>query len=145
VSWGSPLRLGIKPAKSTLDQLPEYFDTLHQPCPTHTNPADHAIDLIAADFERQEDPSDEKTKRVNEYAANWERTAGTQTYDKVASPPDHTSSDTTKVLGHARTPGMPGASLRKAVENTWILLERNLLNYSRNLLAYGVRLGMYCE
>lgn len=27
--------------------------------------------------------------------------------------------------------------------NTYVLSERNVKNYSRNLLAYGVRAGMY--
>ena len=29
------------------------------------------------------------------------------------------------------------------LSRTWYLLERNGINYSRNLLAYGVRIGMY--
>ena len=35
--------------------------------------------------------------------------------------------------------------LVKGLRQTWILMERNMINYSRNLLAYGVRLAMYRE
>lgn len=38
-----------------------------------------------------------------------------------------------------------GSGVRRALRQTGILMERNMINYSRNLLAYGVRLGMYRE
>lgn len=38
-----------------------------------------------------------------------------------------------------------GNSLKKGLRQTRILMERNMVNYSRNILAYGVRLAMYCE
>ena len=49
--------------------------------------------------------------------------------------------------GRARVGSANG--LRSGFISGWnqtvILMERNMLNYSRNLLAYGVRLGMYRE
>lgn len=33
--------------------------------------------------------------------------------------------------------------LKIGLNRTWYLIQRNWINYSRNLLAYGVRLGMY--
>jgi hypothetical protein len=50
-----------------------------------------------------------------------------------------------------RTPGAPAVPSttasadkpRSLASKTWVLTERNFLNYSRNILAYGVRVGMY--
>lgn len=36
-----------------------------------------------------------------------------------------------------------GQSLKTSWHQTVILMERNMINYARNLLAYGVRLAMY--
>lgn len=37
------------------------------------------------------------------------------------------------------------SGLRNGAHKTGILMERNVINYSRNLLAYGVRAAMYGE
>ena len=40
---------------------------------------------------------------------------------------------------------VPRNTFKRAMHQTWILMERNMINYSRNLLAYGIRLAMYSE
>ena len=69
--------------------------------------------------------------------------------------------ETDGILGHARRDEEQGALptyysrsengkgnslvnvLSLSVHRTKILMERSLLNYRRNLLAYGIRVGMY--
>ena|SRR5271154_5238046 len=113
-----------------------YFDALGHPCPEHTNPADHVINLVNTDFIQD---SDRGMGRINEFAAAW--TAAHDYHDPEPVKIEATVVETGSLTSQKNLRDL----LWKPMNQTWILMERNVLNYSRNLLAYGVRLGMYRE
>lgn len=118
------------PATATID---EYLTSLGSPTPRHANPADHAIQLVNTDFydstlggPSPDDRLDDLASRWQEHTRSKEEFAPQMSYDGLA-------------LGMRKKPSAMSEGFRK----TLILSDRNLKNYSRNLLAYGVRLGMY--
>lgn len=132
-----------------IDRLVLYLDEgLGHPVPRHANPTDHALDLVSTDFISE--PS-QRTAHAGELAARW------ATFSNTYSASGYTS------IKHERTAGMKELSdsegvgrrrrsvhdrglasgVRRGVHQTIVLMERNTLNYSRNLLAYGVRIAMY--
>ncbi|KAI0683161.1 P-loop containing nucleoside triphosphate hydrolase protein [Cytidiella melzeri] len=110
------------------------------PVPTHANPIDIALHLVSTDFISE--PA-ERIRQVESSALKWSEYAAAVSKEHVV--PFHDKSDAGSSLramrqnSGIRTP----SSFRLAASRTRILMERNMLNYSRNLLAYGVRLGMY--
>jgi hypothetical protein len=122
------------------DRLENYLrDGLDHAVPEHANPSDHALDAVSTDFMRQ---PGQGTAHILELAANWRSYA-------ACYPNIHNVSGTPKSIlaaGHV-VPTRSGLqqTLRVGLSRTRYLMERNWINYSRNLLAYGVRLGMYCE
>lgn len=115
---------------------------LGHPVPEHANPADHAIDLVNTDFMKD---ADERARHIDNAARSWIAYA-------EAHPTHHAV-----VMSEKGVDGLPdalrtsqggkrrrlGHGIRLGASRTGILMERNIMNYSRNLLAYGVRLGMY--
>ncbi|KAI0062484.1 P-loop containing nucleoside triphosphate hydrolase protein [Artomyces pyxidatus] len=112
---------------------------LDQPVPKHANPTDHALDIVTTDF--IVDPG-KRSKHVSVLADKWLAYLS-------AHPPDRVLecwNSEKGLLLHGR-----GDHALRHISNgvlddcykTALLMERNALNYSRNLLAYGVRLGMY--
>jgi hypothetical protein len=115
------------------NQLATRLADLGFPCRPFENPADHAINLVNDDFE--EEPTLVRT-RIHAFAS------------KVASgdvdAKDETESSTSEMARPQRNGSPRGlAAARISIVQIIILSERILLNYSRNLLAYGVRIGMY--
>jgi hypothetical protein len=110
-----------------------YFETLGYPCGERTNPADHAVNLINTDF--LHDP-ELAANRIATFANAW---AETEARNREAG------KEIPSVEELPRSKQSFLWSLRIALKQTWVLIARNMLNYSRNLLAYGVRLGMYRE
>lgn len=99
---------------------------LGRPIPNYHNPGDHLLDLVAVDFD------DSKKENIAalyaaQTAANWNR------------PPsiEHGEFDESEKYQVKR------ASVGHHFRVVGTLCERNVVNYSRNLLAYGVRMGMY--
>jgi hypothetical protein len=116
-----------------VDVVP-YFTSLGHPCAEHVNPADHVISIVNVDFIQD---AVEAGKRIDNLVKAWVRSQASldTAYGKSEMALDE------KMDGG----GGKGGWLRVAVKNTWVLMEKNALNYRRNLLAYGVRLGMYRE
>jgi hypothetical protein len=103
------------------------------------NPADHIIKIVNTDFIRD---ATQAAERIDKLVSAW-----------TTSRPSHDTALNTIEVGmdekgvaergrEGRVVGQ-GRMLRLALKNTYVLMERNVLNYRRNLLAYGVRMGMY--
>lgn len=128
------------------DRLAAYLaDALGRPVPVHANPADHALDLFNTDFMADAAASE---ARVSELAKRWATYAQAhglappQEKDEHETLTERASSTARVSRTAAMRTGILDALARDA-RRTGILVERNMLNYSRNLLAYGVRVGMY--
>ncbi|TDL20626.1 P-loop containing nucleoside triphosphate hydrolase protein [Rickenella mellea] len=126
-----------------VDKLDSYVaQVLERPVALHANPTDHALDLVNTDFFSD---ATEGKNHINELASRWK--AHESGFDSGRNTLEIGRSDAEKAVDpiHAWSQERRVAkqSLRRAFHQTWILIERNILNYSRNLLAYGVRLGMY--
>lgn len=127
------------------DALDAYLtDALDYPVPTHANPTDHALDLINTEFGA--DPA-RGAAHVRELAQRWADYAHAHPALLGSRRSCEWTAEELEARGRRRT---PGTLWRRAVEGfklgvyrTGVLMERNAVNYSRNLLAYGVRLGMY--
>jgi len=115
---------------------------LRHPVPNHANPTDVALDLVSTDF--ISDPA-ERERHIDSASRSWAAYSEAYPMEHTAAPyekygdclsislrPDQ-SKNTQRVAG----------GVKLAISRTVVLMERNVLNYSRNLLAYGVRLGMY--
>ena len=121
-----------------LDRLADYLaDGLGHPVPLHANPSDHALDQVNTDFMRD---AAEATAHIERIASAWEAYAATH-------PGVHSLSKLGEGAARVRVPLAPRKGLvqgfKIGLSRTWYLIVRNWINYSRNLLAYGVRLGMY--
>jgi hypothetical protein len=121
---------------ATAVDVAPYFESLGYPCGERTNPADHAVNLINTDF--LHDP-ELAASRIATFANAW---AETEARNREIG---KKQSETLPIEEFPRRKLSLLWSLRVALKQTWILITRNVLNYSRNLLAYGVRLGMYRE
>ncbi|GAA5973014.1 hypothetical protein JCM11641_000365 [Rhodosporidiobolus odoratus] len=112
-------------------ELGGYLSSIGNPVPQFHNPADHAIDLVNTEFQQDPKGGVSSQERFDQMALAWQRF-------KLPPPvsPTRTQDDMSflhKEKGGAMT----------SVRRTLTLMHRNTLNYSRNLLAYGIRLGMY--
>lgn len=118
------------------------------------NPADHAMNFLNTDFgsspsrvaisTEKEGPSSNAADELRDFFM-------TSSYRAQAVPQEHGSGvqqtniagdATTDTLVEAQTVGKAGP-VGTLVWHTLILAERSVKNYVRNLLAYGVRAGMY--
>ncbi|CAO1637979.1 unnamed protein product [Sympodiomycopsis kandeliae] len=107
-----------------------YLDSIGHAVPPHVNPADHFIKLASTDFASKNE--------CETLIGNWEAMTRDSVLTGERLMGDQTTAD--------RRGAILGIGLRSAattVSQTICLTNRNVLNYSRNLLAYGVRLGMY--
>ncbi|KAE8258035.1 hypothetical protein A4X13_0g1947 [Tilletia indica] len=131
-------------------EVAPYFAALGHPCPTHTNPADHALRLISTDFQQDSTPDgtvndDLRTAEAGEVAVQRSQLddfaeAYTRHEEQQAS---QNSSDGILVNHAAKPKGKESSWMSALVNHTVILTHRNFVNYRRNLLAYGIRCGMY--
>lgn len=96
---------------------------VNHPIPAYHNPADHLLDLVSSDF--GEDKTHVLDALYASHAAHVEK-----------NPPTPSAQDTSAYIVRKK----PFTHHFKVLGT---LCERNIVNYSRNLLAYGVRLGMY--
>jgi hypothetical protein len=122
-----------------------YFDSLGYPCAEHVNPADHAINIVNIDFMRNPTTAAQHIDSlVDAWVASQPRIRERGFKGEGREYDDEDPDKRFVVKIGRRKAERPAASpWRIALKNTLILMERNTLNYSRNLLAYGVRLGMY--
>lgn len=92
---------------------------------TQTNPSDHLLHLVSTDF------GDDKSAVLDVlYAAQ----------DREAVSARAEGKDDGQALERHH---MDRKSFGHHLKVIGVLSERNVVNYSRNLLAYGVRMGMY--
>lgn len=125
------------------DRLDVYLgDGLGCPVPQHANPADVALDVFNTDFLAS--PAQRET-HVDEFATRWAEYAST--HGLVREKDEHETlggdyADDCEPRLVRRRKGLAHGVARN-LHRTAILMERNVLNYSRNLLAYGVRIAMY--
>lgn len=148
-----------------------WFARLGWECGVNTNPADFMVGLVNDDFDAKEDEVKEGSVRKGDtksFADAWQRhvatgvTAATMQRDSSCS--SAAAADADRGLSFHEALKQPEASpspkvvaasnasastvstssnLAVQYSRTVTLTRRNFLNYSRNLLAYGVRLGMY--
>ncbi|KLO10942.1 hypothetical protein SCHPADRAFT_916198 [Schizopora paradoxa] len=125
-----------------INRLTVYLhEVLHHPVPQYANPTDHALDVISADFIVG---SGERSRHVDVLAEQWEAYAQKYTAEHGFRPSDGLESGTKKEFSSlVCCPQRAKRGYMMTTRQTRILIERNMINYSRNLLAYGVRLGMY--
>ncbi|KAJ3316122.1 hypothetical protein HDU76_002067, partial [Blyttiomyces sp. JEL0837] len=109
--------------------MAKYFQDLGNPIPQFSNPADHAIDLVNNDFELREDDASVVVNNISKFYRSQCGPMETQLKSLVAG-------SVPLKVNHA-------ASGADFWVHTGILSYRGYLNYTRNLIAYGVRLGMY--
>lgn len=116
------------------NDLDSYLTSLGHPTPTHANPVDNAIDLVSTEFFSQEGIS--ATDHLEKMRQSW------------------LSSPAAAAAGRPRTEGVDSdchqsarigflRSVLQTTRQTLILSDRNLKNYMRNLLQFGIRAGMY--
>ena len=140
-----------------IDQLDVYLEqVLDHPVPRHTNPPDHAIDLVNTDFLLD---AAERSGRIVQYSEKWNTYAANHGWLPTSNSPNVVPggryagstawlsmfSVCTKATYVGKERGGFMNAFRVSVSRTYILMRRNMLNYNRNLLAYGVRFGMYRE
>ncbi|KAJ3517350.1 hypothetical protein NLJ89_g561 [Agrocybe chaxingu] len=119
-----------------VDELEGFFEKWGRPVGRFTTPSDHAMNFLNSDFEHRVGSSDTIREFRNFYLSLSKRNQSTTCEEKkliLTQPP--VDNDSTL---HGKA-GVMGTLLW----NTLVLAERTALNYSRNLLAYGVRAGMY--
>lgn len=149
----------------TLSLLSYFRDNLNHPFPPYSNPAEQALDLLSDEFIEASakpgvDESDEKrslaAKRVQGLLAAWSIFAVDHPlgFDDAGSPaetPPPPASHEGKIIdegaAQAESTFVDTIAHRREwhrpFHQTAILIHRTFLNYTRNLLAYGVRVGMY--
>ncbi|KAJ3411932.1 hypothetical protein HDV05_001513 [Chytridiales sp. JEL 0842] len=128
-------------------QMGDYFEEFGKPIPRFVNPADHAIDLVNRDF----DPVSMELLRISTIAAdkanpNDEFSPAKVAEDLYAFEKRYNASKDAAVKAKVANITDKISSRRETnhfFQHTYILSERTVLNYSRNLLAYAVRLAMY--
>ncbi|SJX63408.1 related to ATP-binding cassette protein (ABC) transporter [Sporisorium reilianum f. sp. reilianum] len=142
-----------------------WFAGLGYRCGEHTNPADFMVGLVNDDFAGREVAEKEgvvvKRGDTVGFADAWAKHVATRVTGStlpVKSGEDGGNSDSASSSGSATQPLQRAVSHPDAIAHltsaartrmtsllsqTLTLTRRNLLNYSRNLLAYGVRFGMY--
>lgn len=137
-----------------VDELDRFFEAWGRPVGRFINPADHAMNFLNTDFgsspsrvaisTEKEGPSSNAADELRDFFM-------TSSYRAQAVPQEHGSGvqqtniagdATTDTLVEAQTVGKAGP-VGTLVWHTLILAERSVKNYVRNLLAYGVRAGMY--
>ncbi|KAM0791552.1 hypothetical protein ACM66B_006000 [Microbotryomycetes sp. NB124-2] len=122
-------------------QIAPYLADLDRDVPPYANPADRMMDLLNQDFASSQatalSPAQiaEKWRDLEFHKA--EHDDGEHSALSVTASRPRTQSSSS----HSFLPTLQFSA--KSLSQTWTLCHRNLLNYSRNLLAFGVRLAMY--
>lgn len=133
-----------------------YMREIGEECPPQTNSADHMLRVVSDesyaasakcsdDLERQQ--HGKVRANVKQLSVLWQArvlrqdsheyktsSAGSTAPSEMACP----ASLSPDKVSHQRV-----HAVRHLMFATWILTQRNVLNYRRNLLAYGVRFAMY--
>ncbi|KAK1221788.1 hypothetical protein PQX77_015407 [Marasmius sp. AFHP31] len=126
-----------------VDGLESFFEGWGKPVNKFSTPTEHAMNFLNEDFSAFNENAGASTSTATEFR---------QQYISTLSPDDPNLAPTNpypEKMTMSSGIGSGGRDLGKAgvvgtlVWNTLVLSERSALNYARNLLAYGVRVGMY--
>ncbi|KAJ3510930.1 hypothetical protein NLJ89_g4395 [Agrocybe chaxingu] len=119
-----------------VDELEGFFEKWGRPVGRFTTPSDHAMNFLNTDF-LHPSASAEIIREFRQFYLSWSANdPASEPFEEkklLAYPTDKNS---------GLVDGKAGA-VGTLFWNTLVLAERTAVNYSRNLLAYGVRLGMY--
>ncbi|ORY79730.1 P-loop containing nucleoside triphosphate hydrolase protein [Leucosporidium creatinivorum] len=115
--------------------IDDYLQALGHPTPRHGNPADHIISLVNTEFYAPTSEAPTAEARLQQLGAFWEG------HSKNLERGQRPSEELVVREGEERKTALQAFS--EGVRKTLILSDRNLKNYSRNLLAFGIRFGMY--
>ncbi|KAF5309443.1 hypothetical protein D9619_012478 [Psilocybe cf. subviscida] len=133
-------------------EMESFFDQWGRPVSRFRTPSDHAMNFLNSDFAHPEDSARTIAEFRDFYVLSWAPKHGralvsaekTSTLTSSVSDEADTKrfgGTTSKVDAHVY--GAARSKLQKTFWNTLVLAQRTTLNYRRNLLAYGVRGGMY--
>ncbi|GAA5834755.1 hypothetical protein JCM3766R1_003228 [Sporobolomyces carnicolor] len=121
-----------------VSELDSYLASIGSPTPKFVNPADHVIQLVNTEFMKPGSEHRSALEHLAHYSELWSAHASEKPRDDAGGHLDLANS--AHLYGRRRGAAARVASnLRKLI----VLMHRNLINYSRNLLAYGIRLAMY--
>ncbi|KAF9000113.1 P-loop containing nucleoside triphosphate hydrolase protein [Cyathus striatus] len=122
-----------------VDELERFFERWGKPVPRFSTPAEHAMNFLNNDFTTSGSGGD----IVHEFRDFYISTmGGASVHSSEATYPPEKGLSETAIDLDVETEGKAGL-LGTLFWNTITLSERNAMNYMRNLLAYGVRAGMY--
>ncbi|CAD6962225.1 unnamed protein product [Tilletia controversa] len=140
-------------------EVASYFAARGHPCPTHTNPADHALRLVSTDFQLSASSTTPdravndglqaaeagqvavQPGQLDQFAEAYKRHEEEQA--SLAGTATDTYHSDVMLIKHASKPKHKAIPLASLARHTMTLTHRNFVNYRRNLLAYGIRIGMY--
>ncbi|KAF7297037.1 ABC transporter domain-containing protein [Mycena indigotica] len=134
---------GVTCYNGPVDGLAAFMERWGHPVGRFSNPSDHAMAFLSTDFAGPEEGT--TTGHAMESSAHSLR----QFYLAESASIDLVSEDSEDSARAIHAPGSELVEYGKAtpfvtlVLHTLILAERTTINYARNLLAYGVRAGMY--
>lgn len=114
------------------DRLGDYLALLDRPVPQHSNPSDHAISIVNTEFFDTNSSTLTAAEHIVEMTSIWRKHGA-----------DFVVHSTTRTDGEL-IPRRVTSPFLDAMFATKVLMKRNITNYSRNLLAFGIRFGM-CE
>lgn len=119
-----------------VDGLEGFFERWGRPVGRFHTPAEHAMNFLNNDFASSAEPKGSSVHDLREYYVSTTKAStlsiGTENDDDSQIPEDEAADE------HGKA-----GPLGTLFWNTMVLSERSSKNYSRNLLAYGVRAGMY--
>lgn len=118
-----------------------YFQQLGYHFPQFSNPADIIMSIVNTDFSNDYQEKDIHNLEDGEYDVVGRLSEKWMSFDKSHCHQlnnQNLQCDFSNILNKS-----PRSSLTTLTNKTFILTKRNFVNYMRNALAFGVRLGMY--
>lgn len=108
--------------------LDQYLkDELNSPTPLHSNPSDHAIQLVNTEFYDATLGGPSAQEHLDTLARLWRsKTEGLSRLNQQQTSDNSAASTVSE-------------GFRSTTHKTGVLIERNFTNYRRNLLAFGIR------
>ncbi|GAA5882560.1 hypothetical protein JCM16303_002042 [Sporobolomyces ruberrimus] len=118
-------------------EVDAYLSWTGSPTPKFVNPADHIVQLVNTEFMKVDSQHRSPREHLDHYSELWKQYGTEKGHAGL-------SRAQSRELGLASKSRGTMNNLVGNVRKLNVLMHRNLLNYSRNLLAYGIRLAMYC-
>ncbi|KAJ5407151.1 hypothetical protein N7465_008435 [Penicillium sp. CMV-2018d] len=117
-----------------VQDIESYFRKIDHSIPGNTNPAEFLLDIVSSDFSSGKESSQERVKEIQHaWAASTEAKAITR---QVSERAQVAEKDTNQVM--IEDMARPGP-----VRITTALLHRSFIKSYRDVVAYGIRIGMY--